>query len=1238
MVSNSTLNVDMKYSEYPSFLDVRNLSIALIGPNDLLRNAVATALADCHAGGEVRQFSSYPSTLGDVPRLLEQHYDVIVIDLESDREYALEIVESICGNGIATVMVYLEREDHELIIRCMRSGVRDILTFPFTQGAVAEALIRAAARQPAIAPPKKTGGRLLAFVGAKGGAGVTTIACNFAVALAQDTSQSTLLIDLDLPLGDTALNLGLEAEYSTINALQESSRLDWSFLSRLLVEHSSGLKLLAAPGKLPPYKASNESVDKLLSVACQNFDNVVVDIGSSIDFFSTSLFKEAKAFYLVTQASIPELRNSNRMIVQFFNGNGPNLEMVINRYEAPTLGVGDEYIAKALTRPVKWKIPNDYSAVRQMQNTATPLVLQDSPIAQRIREMASSISGLPVPSAKKKGFSLRSRSKGDSSKSGASEELSGLSRLTPLRIGTETFSGSTRPEAKTGESESFICDPPARTLIPADPATFSGARTQTGGLDDAESMNKTRDDFPSADSTVTRQGEPETRVHKGVTYVKGVFGQWNLKKNESDVAPNRRVADPTEGEETEMLKKEIDEQLEFEDDQATQDTPEIEWQNPAPISYGTPLDAAQLNATSAIPGKFVYVPAKGFRLPTGTHTIWVTFTPADTVRYATAQCAVALSVTLATPIIKWPTPAAISYGTPLSAAELNATTAVSGTFNYSPPAGHVLAPGIQTLTVNFTPADLSKYTTKQATISLNVTKAAPLITWPSPEPIVYGTVLGDNELKATASVPGSFVYAPGKGAVLSAGTHMPLVVFTPFDSINYTTAQTPVLLTVTKATPVISWPTPASIEYGTALSETELNATASVPGTFVYSPAMGDVPRAGDQALSVTFIPSDSVDYTAATTSVTLTVTKASPTVINWPAPREISFGEPLSNAQLNATTSEPGIFTYSPSAGEKLPPGTHTISVIFNPADENLSSSEAVVSLVVSRATPTIKWPAPPSMPYGTPLSETQLNATASVSGILVYSPAAGEVPQAGKRTLAVDFVPDGTNEYTDARAEVSIVVTKANPIITWPSPAPISYGTPLTESEFNASASIPGTFVFTPARGTVLTPGTKTLEAIFTPQDRSNYAPAQASVSLLVTSLPYMDSLSKLIVDPPLANAPIYASQTRAAFEMPPTREAFDPNPQSVSGIFKANGAAAVGRKFKNESNPLAEETAIANEKEKRFRASEISNRADRSASSPTAVRGNKTIEPVKKQEERVYQGATYVKGEDGKWHLKQ
>src|SRR5208282_5678945 len=115
--------------------------------------------------------------------------------------------------------------------------------------------------------------------GAKGGSGVTTISTNYAVALAKESGQSTLLIDLDLPLGDAALNLGIVAEYSTVNALQDFSRLDSSFFSKLLIKHSSGVSVLAAPGKFPSFQAPNEAIDKLLAVARRDFDNVVVDIG-----------------------------------------------------------------------------------------------------------------------------------------------------------------------------------------------------------------------------------------------------------------------------------------------------------------------------------------------------------------------------------------------------------------------------------------------------------------------------------------------------------------------------------------------------------------------------------------------------------------------------------------------------------------------------------------------------------------------------------------------------------------------------------------------------------------------------------------------------------------------------------------------------------------------------------------------------------------------------------------------
>ena len=230
-------------------------------------------------------------------------------------------------------------------------------------------------------------------MGAKGGAGATTLACNFAVALAKESGQKTLLIDLDLPLGDAALNLGIVAEFSTIDALQAADRLDARFLSQLLVKHSSGVWVLAAPGKFVQYQASNEAIDRLLDVARQEFDNVVVDLGSKLDLMGTSAYKEATTVYLVTQASIPELRNSNRLISQFFAGRVPKLEIVINRFESRALGVSEEHITKALTRPAQWKIPNDYASVRKMQINATPLVLADSAITRQIRQMANAALG-----------------------------------------------------------------------------------------------------------------------------------------------------------------------------------------------------------------------------------------------------------------------------------------------------------------------------------------------------------------------------------------------------------------------------------------------------------------------------------------------------------------------------------------------------------------------------------------------------------------------------------------------------------------------------------------------------------------------------------------------------------------------------------------------------------------------------------------------------------------------------
>jgi pilus assembly protein CpaE len=290
----------------------------------------------------------------------------------------------------------------------MRAGAREYLILPFRSGEMADALIRSSALRAVVHAPKKTGGRLLVFLSAKGGSGVTTLACNYAVSLAEESRQKTLLIDLNLPLGDAAISLGIKAEYSTLNALQNFSRLDSNLLSSMLVRHSSGLFVLAAPTELITAQTSDDAVDKLLEVACQDFHYVVVDAGSRLDLQHTHLFDESATIYLVTQVGISELRNSNRLITKLSGEGCPKLEIVLNRYDPRSLEIDEAQVTKALTRQAEWKVPNNYMAVRRMQNTAVSLMQEDSPISQAIREMSRSVSGQPaVPEkVKKKGFRL----------------------------------------------------------------------------------------------------------------------------------------------------------------------------------------------------------------------------------------------------------------------------------------------------------------------------------------------------------------------------------------------------------------------------------------------------------------------------------------------------------------------------------------------------------------------------------------------------------------------------------------------------------------------------------------------------------------------------------------------------------------------------------------------------------------------------------------------------------------
>jgi len=166
---------------------------------------------------------------------------------------------------------------------------------------------------------------------------------------------------------------------------------------------------------------------------------------------------------------------------------------------------------------------------------------------------------------------------------------------------------------------------------------------------------------------------------------------------------------------------------------------------------------------------------------------------------------------LATPDIAWPAPAAVGWGTALSAAQLNAKSSVAGSFSYSPAAGAKPEVGQQTLTVTFTPQDASRYASATATRTLRVDKVTPNVRWDTPAAVPQGTALTPALLgtapRALYGVQGSadassFQTADGRSlatAAANAGSVVLRAKFVPQDTAHYVPAWVSTLLSVKPA-------------------------------------------------------------------------------------------------------------------------------------------------------------------------------------------------------------------------------------------------------------------------------------------------------------------------------------------------------------------------------------------------------------------------------------------------------
>ena len=495
----------------------------------------------------------------------------------------------------------------------------------------------------------------------------------------------------------------------------------------------------------------------------------------------------------------------------------------------------------------------------------------------------------------------------------------------------------------------------------------------------------------------------------------------------------------------------------------------IDWSKfTSPIIYGTLLTNSatdgQLNATVAgsstsgatDPGALSYsrptnIPVNvGDLLDAGDYLI--TVDAAETSNYLPASETKSLTVNKAEQTITWARPSAISYGTVLSAQQLNASVAGSpttgasdpGALTYTPATGALLDAGLRTLSV--TAAATPNYNEATYNVQIQVNRIAQTITWANPADITYGTLLDATQLNATASgppggsLPGALTYSPATGALLDAGQQT--LTVTAAATSNYLETTNSVTLVVNKADQNISWANPGAIVYGTKLGATQLNASVagvsggSAPGELTYTPGSGTVLNAGSQTLNV--IAAATTNYNEANKSVTIVVNKADQN-ITWATPTAITYGTLLSSTQLNAIVagvtggSAPGALTYTPATGTLLDAGSQLLSVTAA-ATDNYNEANKSVSLLVNKAPQTITWANPANVLIGTKLSSTQLNATvagsstqgSSAPGALTYNPVSGTVMNTnGPNTLTVTAA--ATPNYLQGQKQVTLVVDEA-------------------------------------------------------------------------------------------------------------------------------------------------------------------------------------------------------------------
>lgn len=392
--------------------------VAIVDPSDATREPLRNMLLGVESVWLEAECSRYEFFL-DVAR--QSQPDVAVVSLDSDHAKALQLIATLAAefSGMP-ILAVSGRGDGQSILQALRSGAKEFLTAPVVLEELLTALQRLARTRVAadgtmVSTAGKNESMVIAFCGARGGVGSTSLAVNIGATLAQDASVSAALIDLDLALGDADVALDLMPDYTLADVALNVERLDMTFLRRSLSKHSSGLSLLPHPVQMEDAGLIREEhLQRLINLLRASYTHLLLDLSKGFNPTDVTALRMADVILLVSQLELTSLRNTVRILLTLGADEtlSEKVRVVLNRVGSDA-DIGLKKAEETIGKPIYWQVPNDARPMIDSRNAGVPLIQHapKSKVQQSIAGLVQTLCGKgevqAAPAKKSRFFSFK---------------------------------------------------------------------------------------------------------------------------------------------------------------------------------------------------------------------------------------------------------------------------------------------------------------------------------------------------------------------------------------------------------------------------------------------------------------------------------------------------------------------------------------------------------------------------------------------------------------------------------------------------------------------------------------------------------------------------------------------------------------------------------------------------------------------------------------------------------------